>query len=533
MVCGDCVHKLAKRLVEHHSFQLDWILAQELALKGFERLAEQPQPTTVYPHDPTAPKCLSSPPYYECGTPCDGTQQYDWEGTQKLYSHIVCTCGHNPQCTSVTKYWKCDPGYQWNGSQCVLIPVVSLTESSFESLKAGGNWTRTLTDKIGDKDTFLAALNKQRSLAADKLGGIDTVLAVHNISHPFLNKLGGIDSLTHTLQKIKTLREYGYESLKKSVGRTFLQKMGNFDSKSRARTLIRNFTQLLGLKETKTAVHVLTLTEYGYETLEYLPIVPLSETGTEEISSIDVDLGITITLLQQGFETIQKTENYDQAFKVLPKLSAENEKIFKTSPRFSSKFDQLFTVFCHYKQEYNDQTFSVNPNYTFNDPYFNSGNVQDILINILILLKNSWSLTEELYPGLSSTNLAFSTGWYNESIAMPQITITPLASTKGVLSCGSDPLYGYTNYVNIDIWVRPLQDSGRSIGQAKWAEYNIRREVERILRSGSRIGSQYNNEEFIYFGKRSHRDEIDKRPVIFRTTIQVIDNLFRETYGDE
>ena len=220
------------------------------------------------------------------------------------------------------------------------------------------------------------------------------------------------------------------------------------------------------------------------------------------------------------------------------------EQLFQMTPKFMKHNEQLFQIYIHWREP-QDQLFSVNVNYP--DPYFTSkGAIRDILINILKLLKDSWSLTEtnvnfpytfpfhlQSFPGLGASSIAFSTGWYNESIAMPQITITPLASTKGVLSCGSDPLYGYTNYVNVDIWVRPLQDSGRSIGQAKWAEYNIRREVERILRSGSRIGSQYNNEEFIYFGKRSHRDEIDKRPVIFRTTIQVIDNLFRETYGDE
>jgi len=236
-------------------------------------------------------------------------------------------------------------------------------------------------------------------------------------------------------------------------------------------------------------------------------------------------------------------------------VTDSSDKLLKFLPRFTVHNDNFVFQLYALWREPKDQFFKVNV--TYPDPYTSKGVTRDILINILKLLKDSWSLTEDgapvgvfsltdfsaefsksqltltPYPSLSSTNLAFSTGWYNESIAMPQITITPLASTKGVLSCGSDPLYGYTNYVNIDIWVRPLQDSGRSIGQAKWAEYNIRREVERILRSGSRIGSQYNNEEFIYFGKRSHRDEIDKRPVIFRTTIQVIDNLFRETYGDE
>jgi len=242
------------------------------------------------------------------------------------------------------------------------------------------------------------------------------------------------------------------------------------------------------------------------------------------------------------------TKHFDVAFQVFPVLSEYADileavftlivkqetvgldRVFKVFPKFAGYNEQLFQMYVHWREP-QEQFFRVNVNYT--DPYASKGATRDILINILKLLKDSWSLTEITHPSLGPSSIAFSTGWYNESIAMPQITITPLASTKGVMSCGSDPLYGYTNYVNVDIWVRPLQDSGRSIGQAKWAEYNIRREVERILRSGSRIGSQYNNEEFIYFGKRSHRDEIDKRPVIFRTTIQVIDNLFRETYGDE
>lgn len=240
--------------------------------------------------------------------------------------------------------------------------------------------------------------------------------------------------------------------------------------------------------------------------------------------SIDYDIGQYILSADAIFQITpgftQYTENKDSILKIAPRFSSYNDTTFMVEANWIS---------IHYPIP-REQLFLVTPNFTVGtDPYYTPGTVRDILINLLKLLKDSWSLSGDL----SNTQVAFSTGWYNQNIQLPQITITPLSSIKHVLTTGDTPLYQYLDKVHIDIWVRPKQDSAQSLGWAKNAEYQMRREVERILRSGSRIGSHYNNEEFIYMSKRRLLDEMDKRPPILRTTIEVVDNKFRETVSDD
>ncbi len=153
----------------------------------------------------------------------------------------------------------------------------------------------------------------------------------------------------------------------------------------------------------------------------------------------------------------------------------------------------------------------------------------DPLLLLLSLLKDNWSLTES---GLSSSDIKFSTGWYNSSIQMPQITITPASSRKFLLTVGDKPLYQFQDTILINIWVRPKQDSNTSLGWAKHAEYEIRQEVERILRSGSRLPTKTTKEQFMYLGRWRTLDETDKRPVLLRSQLEVKDNYFRSEYEE-
>ncbi len=43
----------------------------------------------------------------------------------------------------------------------------------------------------------------------------------------------------------------------------------------------------------------------------------------------------------------------------------------------------------------------------------------DPILNVMLALKNNWALTDS---GITSSDVTFSTGWYDEGIAMPQVT---------------------------------------------------------------------------------------------------------------
>lgn len=248
------------------------------------------------------------------------------------------------------------------------------------------------------------------------------------------------------------------------------------------------------------------------------------------------------------FKTSDFTDDFildidrSRLFKILPRFTDYFCKTFQLTPNYTSRVDQLFSViipvFKMYKNQLlqvyaywrlpTDQLFQVYVNVP--DPYYISGQIMDLRIILLRLIKNSWSLTD---TGLTASDITFSTGWYSDNISMPQIVITSNVANRSVLTCGDSPLYFYGQRANIDIWVRPTSDSGQSLGSAKNAEYKIRREVERILRSGSRVGTQYNNEEFIYLGRRRLLDELNRRPPLLRSRLEIIDNKFRTTYEED
>ena len=183
-----------------------------------------------------------------------------------------------------------------------------------------------------------------------------------------------------------------------------------------------------------------------------------------------------------------------------------------------------------YKSAFSSQFSSTDFDVGRVTPYY----IRDPVLNVMLLLKNKWSLTES---GVSASDLVFTTGWFDSSLVLPQITITSAYNRKAVMECGDKPLYQYEDTLHVNIWVRPLQDSGRSLGQAKHVEYILRQEVERILRSGSHIGITWagesvNVEEFVYIGRWRKLDEINLRPPLLRSMFEVKDNYFRETYED-
>jgi len=161
MVCSDCVWKLALRLVENHP-GLDLIFALERAYKGMERHGKEDPPPlcddlTAPDYVQTAPgscDCFVGNPCSSdaqcindlCTNPCDTSPCSEVCPAPLANSHncrtITCidssTCymyGLNRTCDCYRYPWgrycigtcvcqcsyKCDDGYEWNGSACVEI----------------------------------------------------------------------------------------------------------------------------------------------------------------------------------------------------------------------------------------------------------------------------------------------------------------------------------------------------------------------------------------------------------------------------
>jgi hypothetical protein len=150
----------------------------------------------------------------------------------------------------------------------------------------------------------------------------------------------------------------------------------------------------------------------------------------------------------------------------------------------------------------------------------------DPILQTLILIKNGWSSTES---GINLSEIQFSTGWYDSKIGMPQITITPVTSLGSLIECGPIPTYQFQDMISINIWVRPDSDSNKSLGSAKNIEYQLRTEVDRIIKSGSHISSG-NDESFIYSYGWKTIDELDTRPILLRSRFELRDNYFRGIY---
>jgi len=147
----------------------------------------------------------------------------------------------------------------------------------------------------------------------------------------------------------------------------------------------------------------------------------------------------------------------------------------------------------------------------------------DPVLRLLLLLKNNWNLTGDF----TGSNIAFTTRWYDTNIMLPQITITPLGSSEIPLTTGNQPIYRFGDAVGINIWVRPKQDSNTSIGWAKNAVYQLRKEIDRILMTGSRLATG-NYEQFVNLGGWRQLDEVNRRPVVFRIQKTVVVNYFRD-----
>ena len=159
----------------------------------------------------------------------------------------------------------------------------------------------------------------------------------------------------------------------------------------------------------------------------------------------------------------------------------------------------------------------------------------DIILDVMLMLKNNWSLTGDL----AGSSLRFDTRLYDENILFPQVVVTPQGGdiSPPIDMGSSEATYPDRQILGIDVYVRPKQDSISSLGWAKNAIYEIRKECDRIIQSGSTFDTLTNdfetsdfdsddftwdtvlsdNDVFLFLRGWERRDDLTKRPPILRS----------------
>ena len=104
--------------------------------------------------------------------------------------------------------------------------------------------------------------------------------------------------------------------------------------------------------------------------------------------------------------------------------------------------------------------------------------IQDPAITILVALTSGWTLADPL----DLSNVKISTGWYEASVTLPQVTVTEFSAVDRPFQLGYGVIRVDALY-QVDVWVKILKDTDRGRGVAKSWLWALRREVETILRA--------------------------------------------------
>ncbi len=137
----------------------------------------------------------------------------------------------------------------------------------------------------------------------------------------------------------------------------------------------------------------------------------------------------------------------------------------------------------------------------------------DPIVEIMLTMKDLWGLTGDLSTG----SVVFGTRFYDKNVMFPQLVVLPLGgSPTPPLSIGStDAFYKSQPTIGVNIYVRPKQDSNTSLGWAKNTIYQLRKESERILRSGSQFNNETENRAIFLVGW-DRKDDLNVRPPLLQ-----------------
>ena len=144
--------------------------------------------------------------------------------------------------------------------------------------------------------------------------------------------------------------------------------------------------------------------------------------------------------------------------------------------------------------------------------------VPDFVIGTMLLLKNNWGLT----GSLAGSNVAFTTGFYNERLNTPQVCVTPLIEPIKVKNIGTTPFHFIQHIAQINVWVRAPTTAGSSLGQAKNDRYRIMAEIRRIIRE-----FPTNVNQFMRYSEISYHELLDVRPPLLNGELRATIYDFR------
>lgn len=156
---------------------------------------------------------------------------------------------------------------------------------------------------------------------------------------------------------------------------------------------------------------------------------------------------------------------------------------------------------------------------------------QDTVLLTMLKLKDNWSLTGDLAKSNTTTGsgVKFNTRWYDEKIGFPQVVVAPVSSSAPrVMEMGSNPTYQHAETIKTEAWVRYSQDSNTSLGWAKNAIYSIKKEIDRILESGSTFSSGGINFFYTLGAYRIYDDMRIGRPPILRLQRETTVNYYNK-----
>lgn len=152
----------------------------------------------------------------------------------------------------------------------------------------------------------------------------------------------------------------------------------------------------------------------------------------------------------------------------------------------------------------------------------------DPVIKTLSLLSGGWKLT----GSLTGSNLKFQTYWNRSPPDIIRdnhywIVVKFFNPRNTLLTTGNQPLYRHDHILSIGAFVRVESDrDATALGRGKSDIYNIQKEIERILFSGSKIatgsadGSSGRN-DFIIVGNWRELDESGWIPIIYHRELEV------------
>lgn len=120
----------------------------------------------------------------------------------------------------------------------------------------------------------------------------------------------------------------------------------------------------------------------------------------------------------------------------------------------------------------------------------------DPLASLYALIKNGWALTDTDLDTIgnkkkdSAKDIHLTTGWYDDNLQTPQITITPTSGVANHQVVGGANV-GERELYDIGVWVQIERSTSKGEGYAKTVLHKLNEEVKRIIMANKTLTDTY------------------------------------------